>query len=110
MVCFTNKYITLQFKCIEYCNCLMKSQENVSALLCCIIWASNCVPHSSLRFKNLIVISTLVCFVSEKMDFIELIKVSQAICLVPSSRENLKANLAPDGKSEVEVSKFFSKD
>nr|APU87393.1 phosphomannomutase [Cyamopsis tetragonoloba]APU87394.1 phosphomannomutase [Cyamopsis tetragonoloba] len=44
------------------------------------------------------VISTLVSFVTKEVDFIEIIKVSQAVSFIPTLRKNIKAYLSSNGK------------
>ena len=52
----------------------------------------------------------LVCFVSKKVDFIILLfDILQAEGFVPPLREDIKADLAPNGVSQPQVAKLFLK-
>ena len=54
----------------------------------------------------------LVCFVTKEVDLLEtlVLDMSQAIGLVPSSGEDTKRYLSPDGVGEVVVGKLLPED
>ena len=60
-------------------------------------------------FVDFVIISTLVRLVAKEVDFLEVFvsHVLQAVSLVPSSRENVKRDLATNGVSQAEVWELF---
>ena len=81
-------------------------QEKLCTLLHCVVEWRNGVTNGSWRFKNFMVVSAFVSFVAKKMDLIIFFQKSQRIRFVPTAREHVKRNLAPNRKSQY-VPKFL---
>ena len=58
------------------------------------------MSDGSVGSENFEVISAGESFVSEKVDFVELGQILEAVGLVPPRRENVERNLAPDRKRQ----------
>ena len=52
------------------------------------------MANSALRLENLIIVSSLVRFITEKVNLIKLLQKSQRKRLVPASGENVERDLA----------------
>lgn len=50
----------------------------------------------------------LECLVTEEVDSLKLLQEPQAVCLVPASREHIKADLATNGVGQVVVSELLT--
>ena len=82
-------------------------EEELSALLDGLRGSRRGVSHSLWRFVDLVVVSTLVRLISEKMDLVKiLLDELQAERLVPSFGENIEADLTPNRERKSKVREF----
>lgn len=73
------------------------------ALRARVIRAGHSVPNRLCRFKDLVIVASLVRFVPKEVDFIEILfHELQAVSFVPANGEDIKADLAADAVREVE--------
>mmetsp|Transcript_13087 Transcript_13087/g.15804 ORF Transcript_13087/g.15804 Transcript_13087/m.15804 type:complete len:218 (+) Transcript_13087:337-990(+) len=61
------------------------------------------MANCPLRFKDLVIIATLICLVAKEMNLLVVFQETEAICFIPALREHVKANLATDGICEVVI-------
>ena len=66
------------------------------------------MANSALRLENLIIVSSLVRFITEKVNLIKLLQKSQRKRLVPASGENVERDLAANWESQ-NIAKFLLK-
>jgi hypothetical protein len=87
---------------LEYTLWIKSKIKQLLQLCYRVLWLHDCVPNCPWILVDLVVISTLVCLVTEEVNggifnsarFLSfLLKVLEAVGLVPAYRENIEGNL-----------------
>mmetsp|Transcript_19058 Transcript_19058/g.32643 ORF Transcript_19058/g.32643 Transcript_19058/m.32643 type:complete len:201 (-) Transcript_19058:338-940(-) len=77
--------------------------KDLSAFHHGVVRAGDSVPNGARAAEDLEIVATLVGLISKEVHGLELLKKLQAVCLVPSLGEHIKADLATNGIGEAVV-------
>jgi len=77
-----------------------------------VVWVPHSMPNCSWVAVYLMIVSPLVCVVTEEVDLFEslALDVTKGVSLVPTVREDVEGDLAANRKSQAIVSKLFLQD
>jgi hypothetical protein len=83
-----------------------RSVEKLLTYFNSVLWTRDSVPNGTGILENLKIVSAWSGFITEEMNLVEFGDVLKAESLVPSRREDIEADLAPDGEREAKVSEL----